>query len=374
MTTDDTTKAYSPNPDRYWAAEEPENIAPAVADRFRRYQERLREEGRIEVWKTADLCYHGRNPDGGYSNAHVVTFGGEQGEVAQLHVGHYRSLIRGMHTLATQQRPAVEITATSNDPESTSATIISRQLLEYDLDEGGLEEALTETHTRALVYAEGYIVQTWDPHAGEDAGTMAVAPEVVDASAPGIPGEEGGEGLAATLGAEMPVRSGDVRVEVRSPMDVARDLDLDTVADPPWYIVRTRVNRWDLAARYPDSAEVREAILDAPAAGMDDYTLWPRRGSAAAGESDYVHVLTLYHQPTDALPDGRIVHVVGEVALPGDGPYPYDHCVVHRDIPSAEMDRSVGYGDTWDLLALSQALDSVESGMLSVSDAGSQIN
>lgn len=369
-----TTNPYKPNPDRYWAAEEPENIAAAINHRFRRYHERLKEEGRIEVWRIADICYHGRNPDGGYSNAHVITFGGEQGETAQLHIGHFRALIRDMHGFATEQRPAIEITAKSNDPESTSSTIIGRQLLEYDLDEGGLEEALLETHTRALLYAEGYIVQTWDPHAGEDFGTREITPEAVDAGAPGIPGEESGEGFASVLGTDVPVRSGDVRVDVRSPLDVARDLDLDRLAEHPWYIVRTRVHRWELAARYPDNAEVRQAILEAPAASLDDDTLWGRRRSSGDSESDYIHVLTLYHQRTDALPDGRIVDVVGDVALPGDGPYPYDHCVVHRDIPSAETDRAVGYGDTWDLLALSQALDSVESGLLSIVDASSSVN
>lgn len=368
----DANKAYAPNPDRYWAAEEPDRIAQAVAERFRRYQERLQEEGRVEVWKTADMCNHGRNPDGGYANAHVITFGGEEGETAQLHVGHYRSLVRQMHMLATQQRLAPELTADSNDPESISATVIGRQLLEHDMDEGGLESELHDAHTRALVYAEGYVVQTWDPHAGEDAGLHTVAPKAIDVKAPGIPGEEGGEGLAQQMGVDVPMRSGDVRVEVRSPIDVARDLDLDRVAGHPWHIVRTREHRWELAARYPDNAEVRQAILDASAAGADDHVSLKRR-RATGHESDYVHMLTLYHQPTDALPEGRIVHVVGDTAL-HDAEYPYDHCVVHHDIPSTEIDESVGYGDTWDLLALSQALDAVESGVLTVADAGSQIN
>jgi hypothetical protein len=356
-----TSKVYRRREDRYWAAEDSDAIGAAVRHQWERYQQRIRETGRHQIWRVADLCYHGRNPDGSYANAHAVSFGGAEGEIAQLHVGHYRQLVRSMHTLATQQRPAIEATANSNDPESVSSTIVARQLLEYDLDDSGLEEALYGTHTRALVYSEGYLVQTWDRHAGELVGTAPVAPEMVDASEPGLP--EGVEGV------EMPVREGACRTDVRSPMDVARDLDLDSAAEPPWYVVRTRVHRWELASRFPESGEARRAVLEAPSAPGDQYTLWEHRTDSSGDESDYVHMLTLYHMPTDALPDGRIVEVVdGHVLY--DAPYEYDHCVVHRDMPSDELDRPVGYGDTWDLLALSQALDAVESGMLTSSDAG----
>ncbi len=378
---------YQPSDHIYWAAEDPDRIADAVRAKFLEYIERVRRDGRLEMWRTADRCYHGRNPDGAsYSNAHAVTFGGTRGEVAQLHVGHFRQLVRSMHTLATQQRPAIEATAVSNDPEAISDTIVARQVLEYDLDEQGLEQALYATHERALVYAEGYAVQVWDFHAGEEIGTRQIGPDVVDASADGLPGVEAGaepmpmgEGdsgepmVEAGPMVDVPVREGEVRIDVRSPLDVARDLDLDRADEQPWYIVRTRVHRWELAARFPEDGEKRDAILDAVDAESDDATLWERTRGTKSVASDYVHVLSLYHPPSDALPQGRLVEVVGDVVL-FDGPYPYDHQVVHADIPSAELDRTTGYGDAWDMLAISQALDAVESGMLSVFDAGSLIN
>lgn len=359
---------YKPNPDRYWAAEERDAIASAVLWRWERYQERLRELGRVEMWRIADRCYHGRNPDGGYANSAQITFGGEQGEVAQIHAGHFRRLVGQMHTLATSQRPAIEVTATSNDPEAVASTQVGRQVLDYDLDDGGLEEAQLLTHEIALVHSEGYCVQTWDFHAGELAGTQRVAPEIVDPEAAGLPDGE----AAAEAGLDMPVREGAVRCDVRHPIDVARDLDLDRLADQPWYIVRVRAHKWELAARFPESSEIRQAILDAPGATSDKWGLWDR-SSGGGDESDFVVVLTLYHMPTDALTLGRIVEVVGDMAI-SDAPYHYDHCVVHRDVPSAELMRAVGYGASWDLLALSQALDAIESGILSVADAGALVN
>jgi hypothetical protein len=361
---------YNPDPDRYWADEKPDNIAAAVCDRFDRYIAQLQSLGRLDMWRMADRCYHGRNPDGGYSNAHAVTFGGEQGEVAQIHVGHYRQLVRQQHTIATSQRPAIEVTATSNDPEAISDTIVARQLLEYDLDEGGLELQSYQTHERALVYSEAFIVQTWDPHAGELVGTAPVAPEAIDTAEAGIPDVP--EGVPAEqVQLEMPVHEGAIRVEVVSPIDCARDLDAPSVEDSPWWIVRRRRHRWNLAARFPESSEKRRAILDAPSADLDEWALYKRK--RIANESDFVVTLTLYHPPSDALPLGRQVEIVGEQWLE-DMPYPYDHCVVHADMPSVELEQSTGYGDSWDLLALSQSLNATESGMLSVADAGWAIN
>jgi hypothetical protein len=275
-----------------------------------------------------------------------------------------------MHTLATGHRPAIEATATSNDPESVASTQVARQVLDYDLDEGALENALKETHWRALPYGEGYLVQTWDFHRGELIGTRQLSPDVVDGDE-GLPPEmapANGLPLETAAPIEIPVREGAVRCDVRSPFDVARDLDLDRVGEHPWHIVRTRVNRWELAARFPEDEEMRRMILGAPSAESELSTLWAhKRSGERGGASDYVHMLTLYHQPTDAMPAGRLAEIVGE-ATTFDGPYPYDHCVVHGDVPSAEIDRAVGYGEAWDLLALSQVLDAVESGMLNVAD------
>lgn len=373
-----TTK-YMPDGTRYWANEEPDKIADAVNERFRRYQERVEAEGRLAVWQTADTCYHGRNPDGGYANSVRITFGGESGEVAQLHLGHFRRHINGQIGMAIADRPAIEVTQGSDDPEATAACQVARSVLEYDLDEGEIEAELEAGHTRAVLYGEGYVVQTWDPYAGEVVGIEELPREQADTNAPGLPEEDADaadpmraeDPLNAAPGIEVPQYEGGIRTIARSPYDVARDLDADTVDEAPWYIVRTLARRWDLASRFPESSETRTAILAAPSPREVGDWMHARRGRDE--DSDYVALLTLYHPPSPACPAGRMVEVVDDVALT-DLPYPYDHQVVHRDIPTPETDTATGYSDSWDLLAVSQALDAVESGLLTVADAGSLFN
>ena len=318
------TDKYKPSSDRYWASEEPDMIAPAIATKFNEYQQRIREEGRVALWQTADRCYHGRNPDGGYSNAHAITFGGEEGELAQLHIGAFRRHVNGQIGLATSDRPAFEVAAANNDPESVASTQVARQVLDYDLDDGELEVDLVATHTRAVLYGEGYLVQTWDPHLGEVVGVDTLAGDDVQDGEPGIVEGEPVEGADPMQPQPLavPVRAGDIRTDVRSPMDVARDLDLDRTDEAPWYIVRTRAHRWELAARYPENEEARRHILEAPSADAAEFQLQTKgarhgNASGAGRESDYVHLLTLYHPPSDALPQGRIAEVVDEHLLPG---------------------------------------------------------
>jgi hypothetical protein len=178
-----TTTSYTPDPARYWADEDTDKIASAVRYQWDRYQQRIQTEGRVAIWRIADLCYHGRNPDGGVANARRIAFGGDNGASALIHLGAFRRHLQSQIGLVTGQRPAFDMSASTNDPESVASTTIARQLLEHDLDHEGLESALREAHTRAVLYSEGYIVQTWDPHMGEPVGTEDVPAALVDDAA-----------------------------------------------------------------------------------------------------------------------------------------------------------------------------------------------
>lgn len=368
-------KHYTPDGTRYWANEEPDKIASAVRQRFDDYQERVEEMGRVAIWRTADTCYHGRNTDGGYANSVRITFGGDQGEVAQLHLGHFRRHVNGQIGLAVSDRPSIEVTQQSDDPEATAACQVGRSVLEYDLDEGEVEQELEAAHTRAVLYGEGYVVQTWDTYAGEVVGVDTLPRAQVDEAAPGLPELDEPDAAPREAqepeGVDVPQYEGAVRTIARSPLDVARDLDADTLDESPWYVVRTLERRWDLASRFPEASETRRAILEAPAPREVGSYLYET--TSDTGDSDYVAMLTLYHPPSPSCPSGRLVEVVDDAAIT-DLPYPYDHQVVHRDVPTPELDTASGYADAWDLLAVSQALDAVESGLLTVADAGSLFN
>jgi hypothetical protein len=355
------TKEHALPTDRYWASvdldvpvSERRQIGELIAEQFRRFWAGCQARGMVAMWQANLRAYYGQDPNGSYARSAAIMFGGSQGELALIHTGDYRQLVRSMHTLATSQRPAIECTATSNDPEAISQTITARQVLDYDLDEGsgGLEECFDRVHERALVCGEGYVVDEWDPDVGEAIG-LAPAP-MIDAP----------EAMPEAQAPERPVYQGGARARYKSPWDVARDLDVDRSAEHRWYVVRDRVHRWEYVARYPEHART---IVAAPAARDGEHQVWSR--TSRDGSSDYVELLTLYHVPSAALPRGRRTEVIAGAVLI-DVDYPAEHMLVHADLPSEELDEAMGYSDAWDLLALQSALNSNEGAMLTVSDVG----
>src|SRR5690606_5130448 len=105
----------------------------------------------------------------------------------------------------------------------------------------------------------------------------------------------------------------------KSPLDVARDHTADSLAECRWYIVRDRVHRYELAARFPEHAR---RILDAPSASADTDQLFASDDGVTGDPGDHIYRLALYHLPTPALPRGRYVWAVDEAVLI-DVPYPY---------------------------------------------------
>ena len=347
--------------DTYWASEtDAKRLGEKIYERFERFWREAEDRGLVAMWRANVRAYYGQDPSGGYANSAALTTGGEQGELIMVHSGDYRQLVRQMHTLATSARPNIEASATSNDPEAISQTLTARQVLEYDLDEGGggLEECFERCHERALIAGEGYVIDEWDHREGEPIGIME-APDV-----------ESDDARPESLAADRVVYEGGPRARYKSPWDVARDFDVDRSPEHRWHIVRDRVNRWELAAQYPEHAA---KILDAEAPNASPMRLGAKGIGYQHGESDFVEVFTLYHLPTAALPQGRRVEVCASVVL-SDVDHPGEHPLVHPDMPAEEIDQANGYSDGWDMLALQQSLNAVEGAILTTHEAGAVPN
>jgi hypothetical protein len=366
----------------YWAAEPEVKIAGILSDRFDRYRQEIEDLGLRKLWRAAHRAYYGMDPEGSYANSRWITYAGEQGELAVLHVPQFRSLLQQSMAIAIGERMAFACLARSNDPESLAQAIVGRQVLEHDLNDS-LEGALRACHERAMVYGMAFVLDDWDAFRGERVGLRQVPERDLD-GAPimeTVSVEEpvmGPDGMPIGLEVrevqqprmrDQPVRAGGPWTLALSPIDVAHDIDRMHVSEASWWIVRTPVPRWDMAARYPEHART---ILAAEHPYARDQALWSVTRSVGS-ECDYVEMLTLYHLPTDAMPSGRLVRVIDKAVL-FDGDYPHDGTVVHEHIPHVEIDRAHGYAESWGLMALTRALDSVESGMLTTHDAGAVPN
>lgn len=323
--------------DYYWAKAEGEEFVSQVHQKIRDFYDDLRDTEIYYVLQKSFIAYYGGDlKDTGNGNlfeSSRLSRGGRQGEITNLKTNHFRNLMKHTLQLATSQRPALRCVATNSDYKSTAQTMLANGILDYYMREKEMHKHFTNAVEMALVLGEGWVHCPWETDLGE---VIAVAPD---------------DG--------KPVREGDIVFSVKNMTDIVRDIALKEPKHD-WLCVRDYENKWDLAERYP---ELRDDILSQDPETFDyenleSFSFSVRRGMNYS--SDQVVKWTFYHNPTDAIPDGRMVQFVGDVIL-FDGPLPYKAIPLYQCSPDRLLDTPYGYSPAFELLGPQQALDILTS-------------
>jgi len=344
--------------DRFWLTVDGKDLPQVGLSKAIRYRDRLRRDGRLDLWRRSERLYYGQDANGGMANSAAVQFGGEAGELVLIRVNHYRSILQGIIATVVNRRLSYDPRATNNDSESAKQVTLAKSLLEFygrELDDDNMR---VDAVRIGLTMGEGYTAQRWNENAGKPYG--------VDKQ-PDPSGELDEAGQPKMT--ERVVFEGDVEAQTFTPVEVIHDIDA-TQREMQWCILPYRANVWDLAAEHPDLAEEILKMRGSP------QQRWPRSAwsstpferSQSAQETDIVTVWWLYALPTSALPRGRHARWVGNVLL-HDGPMDLDRIPIRSVMPEREMSVSRGHSPAFDLLALQEAYDSVIDTILTMIDA-----
>jgi hypothetical protein len=315
-------------------------LAAAMQTRINRYADHVMVTGKADRWRRSANLAYGVDPDSARRSTDV-TFAGDAGNITALRTNMYRRLAEATHVLVTGSRPAFKSAVSSSDSEAVDAIPIADELLDHALTRLGGEDAAARAAWNAYIYSEGHMSVRWNEHVGD----------ALDAD---------GEGRL--------MRSGDVIVMAHRPDEVVRDPRLGEQTQNDWIILRTEVNRWDLADLYPAFAD---KILDTNRRDeLDDV-----RESLVYGVSDIdqgdngdmVGVYELFHRATPAVPKGRYALMVGDTIV-AVGPNKYGDIPIYSMIPDKEPGQPFGYSSGWDLMAMQQALDSTLTSMVSTTE------
>jgi hypothetical protein len=367
MAVNDDGQGGSGRESDYWAGRKSEEMVTAIRKRVRDYVNYCEQTGRTRVWRKAHASYYGTDPDQEWNGSASVNFGGEQGENTLLRVNQYGSLLDRAHQLVTGSRPSFSCRPANSDYKSLAQAKVGDNVLAHYYTVKGIEEQCTRATRYAQLYWEGWVFIGWDARAGEAVDFEPMSePEPME----GMGAMEGDE--SAPPPEPKVQHEGDITTRVYMPQDIARDVDADDFEDVNWVVAHKRVNRWDLAARFPDKAE---AILAAPSYDPAyDRAMRNSMLRRVVASGDRVGVLELWHDRTDALPDGRYVWMCGDAVLM-DTPLPFESAggmvagAFAPMMPCDEDGRPFGFSRMTDLLALQDANDSVVSTILTNHDA-----
>lgn len=306
----------------YWASAPANEIAAHLQTRIDDYLHYLESSGVMEELRKSYKLFYGNSAIQEQINGQTT-----------MQVNHYASLVRSIHTMVTQNRPSFEARSINSDFESQATTILANGLLDYYLREKSLEEHLKRATELALFLREGWIVADWAVNSGEVYGVNP----------------ENGQ----------PVHEGDVEYHTAGLLDIVRDTK--NKGEHIWYIVKKQKNKYDLAAQYP---EMEQDILATKSTAADE-TRWSLSYiNRSETSTDQVDVWTFYHAKTPAMPQGRIVAMVGDTIII-DGPLPYKKPYVFCIKSNDAYQTAFGHSPAMDCIPLQDALDTCFSVALS---------
>lgn len=315
----------------YFAAKDASETAEILMSRCNDWFQTMESSGYLDKLRTSWLAYHGSYyQDGG--DSHQVSFGGEQGELTQIGVNHYRNIARHILNMITSTRPSMQARAINTDQKSLVQTDLANGLLDYYMRDHRLEEYLKTAVEYAVVFGSGYVKMEWNATKGE----------IYDYN------EE--------MGVE--IREGDIEFSNMSPFDVMFDTSREDNKHD-YVIGRSFKNRFDLAAKYP---ELEDKILALPTKSQIIRNLG---FTYSYDESDLIPVYEFYHKRTESMPDGRyLLYLSGDCVLL-DSPMPYRNLPIYRIAPSNYLGTAYGYTDMFDVLPLQDTANSLYSTILS---------
>lgn len=315
------------NDDIYFANLDGREFLDALKNKVNVYRNFIARSGHVTLWQTSLGAFYGSSEDG--KQSWRVTPGGEFGELVQTKVNDYASLLRHQLVLAVAERPAGIAKAINTDIKTLRDARIGTQLVEYYLSDPAhaFEKDYVNALALALCTAEAFVIQDWNTSLGEE-----VRPD------------EMGQML----------KQGDLEQQVCSTWNAARDIGAPN-AEQPWYIFSSRINKFELAAKYP-AYEDEIINFGSSNSGIIRSPLF----APMTEETDFIEIHKLVHLPTDACPKGRYsIFIPDEVLL--DVPYPYPTNCVHRVSDRELIETAFGHTSNYDLLSLEQVTDSLHS-------------
>lgn len=316
---------------QYFASLPADELAKELTGKIDAYYQWLLVSGRLGRWRMAYDTYYGQR---GMHNASFITASGEQGELSLLMADEYRNLLRHLLVLTTQNKISYECAAVNTDRESIEQTIVGKDVLDYYWREAKVGQTKKLALEMSLVFDFSYVFTRWNVTKGDP-----IRPDL--------------DGNMLT--------AGDIEASAKTPLQMCVDFTKECGTEDEWQMECDLVNKYDLAAQYPEKADdilkiKRDTSKDALYAFGDQGLL-----ALTTQDSPLIKRWTFYHKKTPSMPQGRMYQFVDNKTWLFDGPIPYRKLPGSRVCPSEMIMSSLGYSDTNTLLSLQDALDAMVS-------------
>lgn len=322
-----------PEPSQYFAALTADEFGERLISRITDYRASSAVQMVAERQEKAYQYHFGLSPSGIHLTS-GVTRSGEAGELAEVRINHLRTNALTVLNLTVAPKISWKPVATNADSAATKAAFQAEALLDYYWLGRDVGYYAIQAVAHAIPLSEGFVFTPWEDDLGEP--------------------------LATDPKTGQPVNSGDFAVYNVLPWDVVRDPSKRAYEQSQWFAVCLRLNRYELAAKYPDKSK---DILDA--ACDEDGRV------ESFGEIDDVPCWYFFHKRC-AIPElrkGREAVVLGDGTVLKDGALTYTDIPLHRCVPDEFFGTPFGYTQYHEGIGIQEATDSLASAILTNQDA-----
>jgi hypothetical protein len=331
--TDLTLQPQSDSPEEYFANLDTQQCAFEIWARIEEYYQEMRRTGRLALYRNSYTNYYM-----GWIYRATMYKSGEQGELTKSFWNHERNLLRHLKVQTTQSKIAYKAQVLNSDSQSANTVEFANGLanhysenLEYDLD-GKAKQSVEDT----LVWGESSIVALWNKFKGDP---VAQDPET-------------GQVLC----------EGDMEYFNVTPMDHIINCSHQSRDLVQWRCIRRWVNKYDLAASYPQLAGKVSLFNDSESSYATKLV------SLIHHDRETIPIFYFFHDKTPAVPQGRLLVMADPTCIFEDGPLDlgeaqkgYDHIPVYDNIVETMQGSPYGYSVAFDLIPLQQSLNELIS-------------
>lgn len=314
--------------DNYFAAATPDKIADVCYNKVIDWMKFTQSTSHFSKIEKAYHMYYGMGFLGNNAS-HRVTQTGPLGQYSMIYQNEFRRTIKEVYNLVVQPKLAFDCRGSNTDRVTTEACILGNQVLDYVMREKKVSRTCKRAAEYAAALSEGFVVADWDFSVGR----------------PFMKREDGST-----------IYEGDVVVDYLAPWDVVRD-PWRRDEKLPWVIVIRWKNKYDLMAKYPEKADEINSV-DAKALWLyrerfyNRYSYW---------ENDLIPEMTMYHEPTPALPGGKKTVFLSSDLTLFDGPLPLERVPVSRVVADQQAETPFGYTFAFDLLGIQDMANILDS-------------
>lgn len=336
-TTDTSLVPQSARPEEYFANLPTKECAFEVWSRVEEYYNEMRRTGRLALYRNSYTNYYM-----GWIYRATMYRSGEQGELTRSFWNHERNLLRHLKVQTTQNKVAYKSQVLNSNARSANLIEFADGLAQrysedpqYDLD-GKAKQGVEDT----LVWGESSIVALWSRFKGEPMAQDPLTGQIL--------------------------RDGDMDFFNVTPMDHIINCAHQSRELVQWRVIRRWVNKYDLAAMYPQLAGKVTLYNDS------ESTYATKLVSLIHHDNETIPIFYFFHGKTAAVPQGRLLVMAEPNCIFEDGPLDYgegkrgyDHIPVYDNLVETMQGSPYGYTVAFDLIPLQQTLNEVVSAVTS---------